>query len=118
MLDYIWHWFWWPMIAEYVDSFCKSCGCCQVMKTLKQKPAGWLHSLQIPSQLWQSIGMDFTGPFVEIEGYNYILLVICRFTSMVHLVPTNTGISARDVARIYIKEIVRLHSIPESIVLD
>ena len=62
--------------------------------------------------------MDFTGPLVEVEGYHYILLVICRLTGMVHLVPTNTGVSARDVAKIYIKEIVRLHGIPESIVLD
>ena len=62
--------------------------------------------------------MDFTGPFVEVGGYNYILLVICRMTGMVHLVPTCTDASAKQIAEIYIKEVVRLHGIPESIVLD
>jgi transposase InsO family protein len=117
-LEYIRRWFWWPSVVEDIDSFCKSCGRCQVIKASRQKPAGWLHTMPIPSRPWQSVGMDFTGPFVEIEGHNYILLVICRFTGMVHLIPTNTRISAGDVARIYIKEIVRLHGVPESIVSD
>src|ERR1700759_2872760 len=37
---------------------------------------------------------------------------------MVHLIPTNTRVSTKDVAKIYIKEIIRLHGIPESIVSD
>jgi len=117
-LEYIRRWFWWPTIAEDVDSFCKSCGRCQVTKNTRQKPAGWLHTMPIPSRPWESVGMDFTGPFVEVEGYDYILLIICRLTGMVHLVPTNTRVSTKDVAKIYIKEIVRLHRIPESIVSD
>ena len=117
-LEYIRRWFWWPTIAEDVDSFCKSCGRCQVTKNTRQKPAGWLHTMPIPSRPWESVGMDFTGPFVEVEGYDYILLIICRLTGMVHLVPTNTRVSTKDVAKIYIKEIVRLHGIPESIVSD
>jgi len=62
--------------------------------------------------------MDFTGSFNEMGGYDYILLVICRLTGMVHLIPTNTKILAKDIAKIYVKEIVRLHGIPESIVSD
>ena len=74
--------------------------------------------MPIPKCPWQFVGMDFTGPLVEVEGYDYILLVICRFTGMVHLIPTNTRISAKDVAKIYIKEIIRLHGILESVVSD
>ena len=106
MLEYIRRWFWWSSISEDMDSFCKSCGPCQATKALRQKPAGWLHTMLIPKCPWQSVGMDFTGPLVEVEGYDYILLVICRFTGMVHLIPTNTGISAKDVAKIYVKEII------------
>ena len=62
--------------------------------------------MPIPKHPWQSVGMDFTGPLVEVEGYDYILSVICRFMGMVHLIPTNTGISAKDVAKIYVKEII------------
>ena len=118
MLEYTRRWFWWPTMSEDIDSFCKSCGRCQVTKVSREKPAGWLHTMPIPDRPWQSVGMDFTGPFVEVEGYNYIFLVICRLTGMVHLIPTKTTISAKDVAKIYIKEIVRLHGVPESVVSD
>jgi transposase InsO family protein len=84
----------------------------------RQKPPGWLHTMPIPSRPWESIGMDFTGPFVEVGGYDYILLVVCRMTGMVHLIPTRMDATARQVAEVYIKEVVRLHGVPESIVSD
>jgi transposase InsO family protein len=62
--------------------------------------------------------MDFTGPFVEVGGFDYVLLVICRMTGMVHLIPTRTDATAKQVAEVYVKEVVRLHGIPESIVSD
>jgi hypothetical protein len=39
-------------------------------------------------------------------------------TGMVHLIPTQTDATARQVAEVYIKEVVQLHGIPESIVSD
>jgi hypothetical protein len=32
--------------------------------------------------------MDFVGPFSEWMGYDYLLVVIFRLTSLVHLIPT------------------------------
>ena len=62
--------------------------------------------------------MDFSGPYPEVKGFNYILLVICRMTNMVHIIPTRTDVTAKQVAELYVKEIVRLHGIPESVVSD
>ena len=39
-------------------------------------------------------------------------------TSQVHLVPTMTTVTAKGVMLIVLKEVVRLHGIPESIVSD
>ena len=74
--------------------------------------------MPIPSRPWESVGMDFVGPFTEVEGFDYVLLVICRLTAMVHLLPMWTNASAKDIAGIFVKEVVRLHGIPESIVSD
>ena len=74
--------------------------------------------MPIPTKPWKSIGMDFSGPYPEVHGYNYILVVICCMMNMVHLIPTRTDMTVRDIAELYVKEIVRLHSLPESIVLD
>ena len=118
MLEYVRRWFWWPNIKEDVEDFCSSCGKCQVTKVSHQKSPGWVHTMPIPTRPWENIGMDFTGPFIEIGGYDYILLVICRMTGMVHLIPTRTNVSAKDIARLFIKEVIRLHGIPESVVSD
>ena len=37
---------------------------------------------------------------------------------MVHLIPTHTDATVRDIAELYVKEIVRLHGLPELIVSD
>jgi len=46
-----------------------------------QKTAGKLHLLPIATRPCESIGMDFIGPFLEVNGYNYLWVVICRMTS-------------------------------------
>ncbi|KAJ3478071.1 hypothetical protein NLI96_g10013 [Meripilus lineatus] len=79
---------------------------------------GLLHSMPIPDRPWGSIGMDFVGPFPKSNGFDYLWVVICRLTSMVHLIPVTTTIKASELAWLFIKDIVRLHGLPDSIVSD
>ena len=118
MLEYVRHWFWWPKISANIEDFCKSCGQCQVMKSSRQCPPGWVHTMPIPGKPWESVGMDFSGPYPEVKGFNYVLLVICRMMCMVHIIPTCTDVTAKQVAELYVREIVRLHGILESIISD
>ena len=62
--------------------------------------------------------MDFIGPFPKSKGYDYLWVVICRLTSMVYLTPVKTIIKASELASLYMKEIVRLHGLPDTIVSD
>jgi hypothetical protein len=116
--EYARRWFWWPRMGRDIEKFCLSCGPCQMGKTSNLLKPGLLHNLPIPSRPWQSIGMDFVGPFPENQGNDYMWVVICRLTNQTHL----TGISVRtktsDLAWYYIRDIVRLHGMPESIVSD
>ncbi|KAF7770793.1 hypothetical protein Agabi119p4_6767 [Agaricus bisporus var. burnettii] len=116
--EYIRRWYWWPALVKDCKAFCKSCQTCATSKTSTTKPSGELHSLPIPVRPWQSIGMDFVGPFPEAKGHNYLWVVLCRMTSMVHLIPVHTTMSATDLSWIYVRDIVRLHGLPESIVSD
>lgn len=101
-----------------IQQFCATCETCQMSKTSPQPPAGWLHSMPIPLFPWQSAGMDFLGPFPDANGYNYIWVVLCRLTSMVHLIPCRVTDTATDHAYVYIREVIRLHGVPETIVSD
>ncbi|KAL7280521.1 hypothetical protein ACG7TL_005453 [Trametes sanguinea] len=116
--DYVRRWFWWPALRRDVDKFCISCGTCQTTKASTQLPYGWLHNMPIPTQPWASIAMDFVGPFPVSRGYDYLWVIVCRLTSMVHLVPVHTTDTAADLALVYLREVVRLHGLPESIVSD
>ena len=101
-----------------IELFCSLCALCQTTKDSTQKPAGLLHSLPIPDWPWQSVGLDFMGPLPKSKGYNYLLVVIERFMSQVHLLPTTTCMTMKAVAWLFFMEIVRLHGMPESIVSD
>ena len=58
------------------------------------------------------------GPLLKLNNFNYLLVIIDQLISQVHLMPTMTTVTTRGVAWLKLKEVVRLHGIPESIVSD
>ena len=116
--DYIRRWFWWPRITQDTEKFCESCMVCLSARGNYTAPKGLLHPLPLAKRPWESIGMDFIGPFPEVDGYNYLWVIICRMTVMVHLIPINTKTTASELSWIYMREVVRLHGLPSSIVSD
>jgi transposase InsO family protein len=116
--EYARRWFWWPRMGREIEKFCHSCGTCQMMKTSNQAKPGLLHNLPVPSRPWQSIAMDFVGPFPQSTGLDYLWVVICRLTTLVHLVPITVRTTTTELAWYYTRDIVRLHGMPESIVSD
>ena len=105
-------------MAKLTHQFCQSCEACQRSKSSNQRPAGKLHPLPLPIKPWDSIAMDFVGPFPECRGLNYLWVVLCRLTSMVHLIPLTTKVTAVELSWKYLREIVRLHGLPSSILSD
>ena len=116
--NYIQRSYWWPRMATDIGSFCNSCAKCQVNKTSTQKPQGLLHSLPVLERPWQSIGMDFMGPLPNSNGHDYLLVVIDRLTSQIHLIPTDTRVTTKGIAWLFLKEVVRLHRVPDLIISD
>ena len=101
-----------------MEKFCRSCEICTQAKGSYQAPAGKLHLLPIPTRPQELVGMDFIGPFPVVDDYNYLWVVICRMLSMVHLIPVNTRTTVSQLSIIYMREVVRLHRLPSSIVSD
>ena len=102
-------------IAEYVSR----CLTCQQVKAEHQRPAGLLQPLQIPEWKWEHITMDFVVSLLATQkGHNGVWVIVDRLTKMVHFLPFNTKWSVAKLARYYVREIVRLHDVPASIVSD
>lgn len=116
--QYLRRWVWWPSMSRDIERFCATCAICQTTKVSNQKPLGLLHNLPVPVRPWQSISMDFVGPFPECDGFDYLWVVVCRMTATTHLVPMLTTTKASELAWLFLKEITKLHGVPDSIVSD
>ncbi|CAM8886540.1 unnamed protein product [Rhodiola kirilowii] len=62
--------------------------------------------------------MDFITQLPPFGGYTVILVVVDRLTKVAHFCPLTTGFTAEKVAKVFVREICRLHGIPRSIVSD
>ena len=106
-------------MKKEVSEFVYSCLTCQKAKIEHQKPAGKLHSLEIPQWKWDSISMDFVvGLPRSPRGLDSIWVIVDRLTKSAHFIPINIKFSLEKLTTLYISEIVRLHGVPSSIVSD
>ena len=102
-------------IAEYVVRFLT----CQQVKAEHQAPAEKFHSLSIPEWKWEKVTMDFMiGLPCTFQKNDVIWVIVDRLTKVAQFLPVQQGYSLDQLADIYVKEIVRLHEVPISIVSD
>jgi hypothetical protein len=111
--------FWWKRMRVDIAKYVASCCICQKVKAEHQRPAGLLKPLEILVWKWENITMDFVvGLPRSPRGKDAIWVVIDRLTKVAHFIPMKTTNSASDLVALYIKEVVRLHGVPKSIVSD
>ena len=77
-----------------------------------------LQPLSIPQAIWEDINMDFIIGLPKIEGADIILVVVDRLTKYAHFLLARHPYTSKSMAKLFIKEVVRLHGIPSSIVSD
>jgi hypothetical protein len=89
------------------------------VKAKHQRPTGPLQPLNVPEWKWDQIAMDFIiGLPKTLNGHDAIWVVIDRLTKSAHFIPIKITDPVPRLAELYIREIVRLHGIPASIVFD
>jgi hypothetical protein len=112
--------YWWRGMKKEITQYVVRCDTCQRTKAEHQKPAGLLQPLPLLEWKWEEIGvMDFvTGLPQTQKGNDSIWVIIDRLTKVAHFIPVKTTFRGATLARIYLKEVVRLHGIPRKIVSD
>ena len=101
-----------------VQDFVRSCSTCQKNKTEALHPAGLLQPLDVPTQVWSDISIDFVEGLPKVNGKSVILTVVDRFSKYAHFLPLGHPYTASSVARAFFNDVVRLHGFPVSIVSD
>ena len=111
--------FWWPSLKRSIAHFVAKCFTCQQVKGERKKPGGELQPLGIPNWKWEDISMDFVSGLPRTRSRNdSIWVIVDRLTKSAHFLPMRKTSDLSSLARLYLKEIVRLHGAPCSIVSD
>jgi len=78
-----------------------------------------LEPLDIPQWKWDNISMNFvTHLSRSVRGHDSIWVIVDRLTKCAHFLPINLKMSLDKLDELYVREIVRLHGVPASIVSD
>ncbi|KAL5805446.1 hypothetical protein ACOSQ4_028179 [Xanthoceras sorbifolium] len=111
--------YWWSGMKKEVIKFVNRCLTCQQVKAEHQVPSGLLQPIAIPEWKWDRITMDFvTGLPLTRSKHDAVWVIVDRLTKSAHFLPVRTDYSLDRLAELYIREIVRLHGVPVSIISD
>jgi len=108
--------FWWSRMKHDVARFISSCLTCQKAKVEHKKPGGMLHQLEIPVWKWDNIAMDFVTHLPRsVQNHDAIWVIVDRLTKSAHFLAVNLRMPMDKLTYLYIREIMRLHGVPSSI---
>jgi hypothetical protein len=108
----------WMGMKGVLQEYVRSCDVCQRQTYTASSPGGLMPPLQVPEQIWEDISMDFITGLPKSKGYEAILVVVDRLSKYSHFIPLKHPYTARSIAEIFCKEVVKLHGLPLTIVSD
>jgi len=97
----------WEGMRKDILRFVAACETCQQNKYQALSPAGLLQPLPIPTQ-----GLP------RAQGKNEILVVVDRLTKYAHFIPISHPFTTKDIADLFVREVVKLHGFPNTIISD
>ncbi|WVZ22858.1 hypothetical protein V8G54_001402 [Vigna mungo] len=83
----------WGSMAKDFKAFVSQCIVCQQTKYNVERPRGFLHPLPIPT--------DFVTGLPSSNGYIVLLVVVDRFSKVVHLGALHSGLPTYKIAELY-----------------
>ncbi|MFZ3192018.1 MAG: DDE-type integrase/transposase/recombinase, partial [Moraxellaceae bacterium] len=111
--------FYWPSMDQGIEAYVISCDACQRNKPSQRATMGLMQPLPIPDRPWQQVSMDLITQLPRSRsGNDAIVVFVDKLTKMVHYVATTTTVTAPQLADLFMREVVRLHGVPESILSD
>ena len=111
-------WFWKGM-AKDVELYVQSCDKCNKVKSGGKKVLPPLQPI-VANRPWSMVTLDFVGSFepAAITGNTECLVMVDKFTKMIHLAACKKDTNAKDTAFLVIRHVVALHGIPDEILSD
>ncbi|GAU42300.1 hypothetical protein TSUD_136860 [Trifolium subterraneum] len=108
----------WVGMKGVIQEYVRNCDVCQRQKYMATSPGGLLQPLPVPERIWEDISLDFITGLPKSKGFEAILVVVDRLSKYSHFIPLKHPYTAKSIAEIFCREIIRLHGVPLSIVSD
>ena len=83
-----------------MEKYVEGCDTC-ARKKLQCHPWAVTHPLDMPTGIWEEIGVDLITQLPESNGYNTILVCTDLFSKQIHAILCLTSITAEEVADLY-----------------
>ncbi|MGH2639958.1 MAG: reverse transcriptase domain-containing protein, partial [Rhabdochlamydiaceae bacterium] len=111
--------YYWPNLAIDVKAYVTSCPACQSNKARSSNAIGLAKAIAPPPRRWDQVTMDFITDLPRTaSGNDTIVVVVDKYSKMIHCIPTTITVDAPAVARLFYDNIVRIHGLPSSIISD
>lgn len=110
--------FYWKGMKSSVKTYISHCDVCQCNKSESVSPPGLLQPLPIPDDVWMEISMDFVDGLPSSQRRNSILVVVDRLSKYAHFSTLSHPYTASIVSYVFVRDIVRLHGMPRTIISD
>jgi len=110
--------FWWPQMRQDFVLYYQSCDTCQINNAPTTLPYGRSLTLPDPNEAYQSLAIEFAGPFNKSDGYSSIMVIMDRFTIYTHLIPLKDAATSEEIFKKLNSTIFDVPHLPLSIVLD
>jgi transposase InsO family protein len=101
-----------------VIRYVRNCSECRRTTPAKDKTLGLLKPLPISDRPWKAISMDYHYLLKNKHGYDCVYVIVDRFRKRVISIPCYRTVTARDMARMFMKRIYRYYSPPDTIISD
>ena len=118
MYEMISRYYWWPKLSHNTTHFVANCTNYGRNNVSRSQYQGTLKPLPLPLQHWRDISIDFVGPTYKVDSFNCIMVVVCRLSKEHHYILCHTTMTASKFAEIFLREVWRLHGLPDLLVSD
>nr|GEZ61283.1 putative integrase [Tanacetum cinerariifolium] len=105
-------------MRQDVAKLVAECGVCQRNKHCNLSPIGLLQPMFVPQRIWEDLTMDFVDALPKSKGYSVIMVAVDLLSKSAHFAPLKHHCTITSVATVFLREIIRLHGVPKSIISD
>lgn len=111
--------FYWPRMRRDVLIWCDECDVCQKTKHVNFKKFGLLIPNHIPIRPYSSVSLDLiTGLPMTEDGFNAILVIVCRMSKHAQFLATDSGLDTQGFAELFVRYVACRFGLPDDVVSD